>query len=252
MYVPNMGGAFGQHAWNEIYMGEKVGWVPVDSTAYEPDFLDSGHIRLGEYQSPVTALNPGKMEVLDYRVGSAEAAAAAEDKYAVYLGDYTSAESGTEVHVVVQDGSLTVDIPNKIMLALNDPNKEERWVSKIADKLYCTFGKDEAGAVNELQIHELVRMQKKSAPEEIAEDVPEELKPLLGVYLLAQLQADFRVRYQEGFLVVDDPLNKMTIKLKPHGDRWIDEYDKNTMEFSRDEEGVVTALIIDSASSFQR
>jgi transglutaminase-like putative cysteine protease len=253
MYVPNMGGAFGQHAWNEIYMGKEAGWIPIDSTAYETDFLDSGHIRLGEYQSPVTALNPGKMEILDYRVGTAEEAAEAESKYADFLGDYSSAESGTEVHVVVQDGSLTVDIPNKVMLALNEPDDEGKWVSKIADKLYCTFGKDDAGAVNELKIHELVRMQRKSSPEEIAEDVPDELKPLLGVYLLPQLQADFKVIYHEGSLAVDDPLNKVIVKLKPYDDTgvWIDEYDKNTMHFAR-EGDEVTTLIIDSASTFKR
>jgi len=233
-------------------MGENVGWVPIDSTAYEPDYLDSGHIRLGEYQSPVTALNPGKMEVLDYRVGTAEHAAAAEEKYARYLGNYTNAESGTDVHVVVQDGSLTVDIPNKIMLALKDPDEERKWFSKIADKLYCTFGKDDEGAVNELQIHELVRLQRKSSLGEVAEEVPEELKPLLGIYTLAQLRADFTVRYQEDSLVVDDPLAKATIKLKPYGDGWIDEYDKNTMQFNRDDDGAVSALVIDSTSKFRR
>ena len=41
MYIPNFGGAFGQHGWNEIYMGEAVGWVPVDSTAHETNFVDS-------------------------------------------------------------------------------------------------------------------------------------------------------------------------------------------------------------------
>jgi len=80
------------------------------------------------------------------------------------------------------------------------------------------------------------------------------LSTLLGVYLLHQLQAEFKVHYQEGSLAVDDPLAKMTIKLKPYGDtgRWIDEFDKNTIHFSRDAEGVVTALIIDSASKFQK
>ena len=254
MYVPNFGGAFGQHAWNEIYMGEKIGWVPLDSTAYETDFLDSGHIRLGEYQSPVTALNPIAMEVLDYSVGSGEGDVAAYGKYAEFLGDYTNAGSGREVHVVVQDGSLTVDIPNQIMLALNDPDEEGRWVSKIADKLYCTFVRNDAGAVDELQIHELVRMPRKSSQDEIAEDVPEGFKALLGIYVLPQLQADFKVHYTDGSLAVDDPMAKKTIKLEPHGDNggFIDEFGKNTMSFDLDGDGAVTALVIDSVSKFRR
>ena len=65
MYTPIHGGSFGQHAWNEIYMGGKAGWIPVDSTAGEIDYVDSGHIRFGE----LVSFNPVKMEVLDYRAG---------------------------------------------------------------------------------------------------------------------------------------------------------------------------------------
>jgi hypothetical protein len=65
MYAPNYGGSFGQHVWNEIYMG-KAGWITVDSTAHEIDYVDSGHIRLGTQAS----FNPKKMEVLDYKAGS--------------------------------------------------------------------------------------------------------------------------------------------------------------------------------------
>jgi len=67
MYTPNYSGSFGQHYWNEIYMG-KAGWITVDSTAKEIDFVDSGHIRLG---AKVSFLGK-KMEVLDYKAGSLE------------------------------------------------------------------------------------------------------------------------------------------------------------------------------------
>lgn len=62
MYTPHYGGSFGQHAWTEVWMG-KAGWIPVDSTAHEIDFVDSGHIRLGSE----TTFSPKKMEILDYR-----------------------------------------------------------------------------------------------------------------------------------------------------------------------------------------
>lgn len=64
MYTPNYGGSFGQHAWTEVYMGE-AGWIPVDSTAAEFDFVDSGHIRLG-YGA---GFQPESIEVLDCRAG---------------------------------------------------------------------------------------------------------------------------------------------------------------------------------------
>jgi hypothetical protein len=65
MYSGVQGGTFGQHMWNEVYMGEDAGWVPIDATARELDYVDSGHIRLGT----LTSFNPQEMEVLEYEVG---------------------------------------------------------------------------------------------------------------------------------------------------------------------------------------
>jgi hypothetical protein len=67
MYTPIQGGSFGQHVWNEVYMGD-AGWIPVDSAVEEPDHIDSGHIRLGE----MVSFRPETMEVLDYRLGSGD------------------------------------------------------------------------------------------------------------------------------------------------------------------------------------
>jgi transglutaminase-like putative cysteine protease len=52
MYAPSYGGVFGQHGWNEIYMGP-AGWIPVDATAGEID-LSIPHL---PHQVAVTALN---------------------------------------------------------------------------------------------------------------------------------------------------------------------------------------------------
>ena len=40
IYSPSGGGVFGQHGWNEIYMGE-AGWIPVDTTRREFESVDS-------------------------------------------------------------------------------------------------------------------------------------------------------------------------------------------------------------------
>ena len=65
MYVPENGGFFGQHAWTEVYMGE-AGWIPVDATIKEYDYIDSGHIRLGEG----TSFHPKEIKILDYKTGN--------------------------------------------------------------------------------------------------------------------------------------------------------------------------------------
>ncbi len=68
LYANSGGGVFGQHGWNEIYMGE-AGWIPMDTTRHQIDAVDSGHIRIGVHQSTATALNARRIEILDHRVG---------------------------------------------------------------------------------------------------------------------------------------------------------------------------------------
>lgn len=65
MYVPDNGGFFGQHAWTEVYMGD-AGWIPVDATIKEFDYIDSGHIRLGES----TSFHPQEIKILEYETGN--------------------------------------------------------------------------------------------------------------------------------------------------------------------------------------
>ncbi len=256
MYIPNFGGAFGQHAWNEIYMGE-AGWVPVDATAHEIDFLDSGHIRVGIYQSIATALNARGAEIIDYRVAGAvsdEEAAELADAYEPYVGDYDAPRGGQVFKVFMMDGCLTVDIPNRVKLALNSPDEEGRWVSKLAPHVFCTFDRDDEGAVRAMYIHEIVQMPRTADLDSLPEGVPEEFLPYIGVYRFAAMQADFTVRYVEGSLAVDDPVDKSTVGLQHPDEKggWLDQYGKNTIYFVTDEEGKVTGMRIDSRSRFER
>jgi len=254
MYIPNFGGAFGQHGWNEVYMGE-AGWVPLDATVYEADYVDSGHIRIGVHESLATALNPIELEVLDYRVASASDTpdAALQDEYAPYLGGYTGPR-GRAVELRVQDGSLVVDIPGQIALPLNDPDEDGSWECKITNRVFVDFERDDSNEVVEMRIHELVRMNRTSDPEEIDEDVPAELVPYLGSYLLAQVNAEFTVRYVDGSLAVDDPLEKATVRLQAPDERggWLDEYGKNTIHFDTDDDGKVISLTIDAVAKFRK
>jgi transglutaminase-like putative cysteine protease len=68
LYATSGGGVFGQHGWNEIYMG-KAGWIPIDTTRRQIDYCDSGHIRIGVHESTATALNARTIEILDFRTG---------------------------------------------------------------------------------------------------------------------------------------------------------------------------------------
>jgi len=258
MYVPNYGGAFGQHGWSEIYMG-KAGWITVDTTANEIDYVDSGHIRIGEYQSMATALNPQKMEVLDFRAGSMKMGQAEEEAsqmYKAYIGEYTSPSTKTVLKVFVQGGSLAVDIPGKVVLALNDPDEKGLWYCKLSNQLYFAFKKNYLGfgKVVEMELHQIIPLPRKSGPEKVNNNVPEKFRPYLGKYSLAALQADFTVLYKDGSLAVDDPLAKKTIKLQlPNKNgKWVDEFNKNTIFFELDNQGNVESMKIDSVNKFTR
>ena len=120
--------------------------------------------------------------------------------------------------------------------------------------MYVDFERDDSDEVVEMRIHELVRMNRTSDPDEIGDEVPEELIAYLGTYLLAQLNAEFTVRYVDGGLGVDDPLEKTTVRLQAPDERggWVDEYDKNTIYFDTDDDGKVISLTVDAVSKFRK
>lgn len=253
MYVPNRGGAFSQHGWTEVYMG-KAGWIPVDATAHEVDYVDSGHLRLGYFQSMSNALNLKKIEVLDYRISAdtVKARAESEEKYQPYLGKY---QGKHELNVIVQNGNLTVDIPGKILLALNDADEKGFWYAKISANVFFKFSKDTQGKVTELILHELIPLPRKAAadPDDL-KNVPDEMAPYLGVYEFQQVNADFRVFFKDGSLAIHNPLENRDVKLQ-HPDargRWRDEFNKNEIFFEKDANGKVKMMKIDSINRFRK
>ena len=244
MYTTHYGGSFGQHAWTEVYMGN-AGWIPVDATAFEIDYIDAGHIRLGEK----TSFNPKSMEILEYRVGDENMSSInniVPELYEPYLGKYTNIENNNVLNVYYQDGSVTVDIAGKIVLALNEPDDEGLWWPKITKQANFSFIKNESGKVKNMRIQEIINLPKKSELDNKGEDVPENLQPYLGKYLLAQLQAEFTVIYKDGGLAVDDPLRKIIVKLQPPDDKgkWVDEFNKNSISFQEDEEGKISGMTV--------
>jgi len=65
VYTPEYGGSFGHHGWTEVYVGE-AGWIPVDATLHETDYVDSGHVRLGVLRTNATVINFREMKILDF------------------------------------------------------------------------------------------------------------------------------------------------------------------------------------------
>jgi len=85
-------------------MGE-AGWVPLDTTASETDYVDSGHIRIGIVQSLTTSLNASRFAVLEHRLAPASGPAAAggtpgATTFNAYLGEFKNTERGLVMNVV--------------------------------------------------------------------------------------------------------------------------------------------------------
>jgi hypothetical protein len=236
----------------------KTGWITVDSTASEIDYVDSGHIRIGEFQSMATALNPKKMEVLDFTAGSMKMGQEETDTgmYAAYVGNYTSPVTKTVLKVFVQGGNLAVDIPGKVVLALNDADEQGRWYCKLSDQLFFIFKRKYLGLgkVEELHLHQIIPLPRKAGPQSRINNVPAKFRPYLGTYSLAALQAEFKVIYKNGSLAVDDPLAKKIVKLKPPNEKgmWADEFNKDSIFFEKDSNGNVTVMKKDSVDKFKR
>ena len=255
MYVPREGGTFGQHGWNEIYMGA-AGWITVDATAAEIDFVDSGHIRLGEFESFTTWANAKEFEILEYRNASAtpDAVEAAQARYARYEGPYTLTGTEEASRVYVQDGSLVFEIPGKVALAFEEPDDRGHWRCKLAPQVYLVFATDEAGVVSGAHLHERHRLPRISRSGESVEDVPEDFASYVGQYHFAALDATFTVRYQRGSLSMHHPLEDRTSTLSPPDEEggWSSSDGRHTIYFESAEDGSVDGLTIDAVTTFER
>ncbi len=246
MYSPWYGGSFGQHAWNEVYMGEDIGWVAIDATILEFDYVDAGHVRLGE----MTSFQPVSMEILDYRIaGDTGQMAGAEvpPEFASLIGPYTNKENRNVLEVQYSSGGIAVDIMGRILLALHPPDEEGRRYAKLSDAVCFSFPENENGEVDRMVITEKVYAMKKLDEEVIlSDDVPSEMAGYIGNYVIFQLQAEFSVSYEDGSLTMKLPDVEGTRMLEKTSEeeRWRDPVDGKEYAFKKNSEGKVEGMNI--------
>ncbi|MBL6950843.1 MAG: hypothetical protein ISR57_09395 [Bacteroidales bacterium] len=251
MYSSLYGGSFGQHAWTEVYMGE-AGWIPVDATAFEIDFIDAGHIRLGVG----TTFNPKEMEILEYRIAGGNTAEGDTIPVEVqpYLGKYTDLTRNRVFTVIYQDNSVAVDIPGQMILALNEPDEQGHWYPKLTRQLYFQFPKTTVGQVEKLFVTQAIPIPRKTALDTIPGDVPESLLPFIGIYDLPQAKITLNVTYEKGSLAIPDLIGRTSelIVLKEDGDDWKSSDGKYAVVFEQNDEGSVTRMVVSITFKFNR
>jgi hypothetical protein len=225
----------------------------VDCTAFEIDFVDSGHLRISEWVTSTISFGPREMQVLDHRTRSDESAGE-ENSYSPFLGKYVNTRNGNVATVMVRDGGLAVEIPGAAIFPLEDPDEKGHWKSRIGHRIHFEFDIPEPGRAEEMRLIQLVPMERSGDPEEIPGDTPEELIPCLGGYRFVQTNAIFAVSWHDNGLFVHNPMEGRDVHIRPSDIEglWIDEFGKNLLEFERGEDGGVTALVIHSRNRFIR
>ena len=55
--------------------------------------------------------------------------------------------NGAHFKIVIDDGSVALDIPGQKTFALYEPDEEGKWRFRQFDSVYVTFVKDDTGAI---------------------------------------------------------------------------------------------------------
>jgi len=246
MYVPNLGGSFGQHAWNEVYMGQ-IGWIPLDTTAREVDYADSGHIRLGVLTSAHIALNPKQMEILDFQAGpqsfSGFQGTVDTKKYQPYLGQYKGRRG--VITISLENGGLSLTLADKRVFGLREPDEKGEWLFKLSQDVGVTFERDASGRANGLTILNRVRLPKRGEPQDIPDSVPENIRPYLGQYSIPMQKQEIMVAYDDGHLAVHIPgLGVRVIEGPDAQGLWTARRGDDRFSFIMDDAGKVRTMIL--------
>jgi hypothetical protein len=245
MYIPNAGGGFGQHGWNEVYMGD-AGWITLDTTIREIDYVDSGHIRLGELTSMQIAWNPKKLKILDFEAGAQKFGVAEVGgtipEYEPFIGKYQGPEN--VLTILVQNRSLALDIPGRMVFELREPDEEGRRYFKLTKDASVSFQQDITGRVTSLTIHNSARLSKKQSTDDLPDRIPEEFKPYIGEYPIPMERAHLTVLYKNNTLAMRGP-EPGTLYLEGPDEEgiWADEKGETKISFTKDESGTVRAMI---------
>jgi transglutaminase-like putative cysteine protease len=254
MFVPSLGGGFGQHGWSEVYMG-KPGWIPIDTTAREVDYADSGHVRLGVVSSASIAWNPKKLEILDFRAGAQKFGQVVEkedmEKYRPYLGKYRGSRGVITVHV--QNGSLALTLQDGRKFELRDPDEKGYWFFKLTNDVNVVFDAGGPGRIPAFMMMNRVRIPKRADPKEIPSDVPQNLRRYLGVYPVPMENREITVSVRGGQLVASLPGEAVWELEGPNAEGlWIAKSGQRRFSFILDDAGNVRTMVMIEMIHFLR
>lgn len=239
MYTAYYSGGFGQHAWTEVYMGD-AGWIPVDATINEPDYIDAGHIRLGEN----TTFRPVSMEIFDFRSGSDSEEAIISDEFKTISGSYINVELYRMFKIIERNGGAAIDIPGRTVLDLNSPDNEGKWYPKLTREISLKPANIKNGKAGKIILNQYFRLRRISSPDPTLNEIPEEFRKYAGNYQFSPARLSLDIMLNDGILTTQDPLgrSKERISYMKSGNTWIDNTGSYEIAFLIGNDNEVTGL----------
>ncbi|OFY68088.1 MAG: hypothetical protein A2V64_08665 [Bacteroidetes bacterium RBG_13_43_22] len=249
MYTTYNTGGFGQHGWTEVYMGD-AGWIAVDATINEADYIDAGHIRLGENAT----FRPVSMEVIDFRSGPKNAEVVIPDDLRPLLGSYMNIEQYRMFKIIYKNGGLSIDIPGRMVLDLNLPDEQGEWYPKMTREISLLPGVIAGSKVDKIIMHQYTRLRKVSQPDSGLNEIPGDLRKFAGNYQFGPAKLSLDAMFEAGTLTTQDPLgrSKDRITYFKKGDIWIDKSGSYEIRFTANSENEITGMILAVGTEFLR
>ena len=170
---------------------------------------------------------------------------AVPNKLKPLLGKYTGVSHAMQngvFTILMQNGSLALDVPGQMVFELKKADAEGQWAFKLDPNTKFSFKKNDQGRVTGMTMNKVTSLLRKEGEADVADDCPEKYRPLLGKYVLAVYE--FTVRWQNERLTIGTPSGDV-VPLKgpdPNG-LWNDTRNNiNVICFKKEKSGRVISM----------
>ena len=174
------------------------------------------------------------------------------DELKPYLGTYTALSGPLmykEFEILVQSGRLAVNLPEQVIVVLEDPDEQGLWRLTLDPSLAVSFVEDEAGEMTALRWHqagEVFEVPRGRAPEEPPLDL-DVVQKYLGAYERPEDAGSdpVQVLIQNGHLAVKTPEVAVVLELYPPDEegKWYVRLNPTlAISFQEDEDGNVISF----------
>jgi tetratricopeptide (TPR) repeat protein len=230
-------------------MGD-AGWIPVDATFGETNYIDASHIRLGESAN----YRPVKMELLDYTLNIKENKESVFDSYTGVLGNYINLEQYRIFSIIKKDDGFAISIPDRVVLDLNPPNDKGIWYPKLTSEIGMLPKINPEGKTDKVVIYQLYRLKRISPPDSGLKNIPADFRKFAGNYQFAPIKMSVDVLFDNNGITTQEPFGKSKerISYTRTGDTWIDKSGNYEISFATNIENEITALLLTTKTEFLR